>query len=121
MATQYGEDIAVLKDQMKDVKTALDRIEGKLDSSAAVYATKQELRTFKWMTVPLVIILTAVLTALVYYYLSHGKFISPETTITNTSNPPASSSTTNNSTTNNTTTPSNSGGLLQSPLQKAGL
>lgn len=84
----YGEDIAVLKDQMKDVKDTLVRIETKLDTGATTYATKQELRSFKWITVPVVIIVTAVLTGLVYFYLSHGKTVSPEssgtTTVTNT-------------------------------------
>lgn len=97
MASPYGEDIAVLKDQMKDVKTALDRIETKLDNSAATYATKSELKTFKWVTVPLVTILTVVITFLVTYYLTHNK--TPITNVTNTNTTSPTTGTTGSSTT----------------------
>lgn len=120
----------MLKDQMKDVKALLERIEKKQDDAMNTYATKAELRGFKWITVPTVILLTAVLTALVLYYLSHGKTLDPSTTVTNsnTTSPasgatPASSSTTN-STSNTTTsapTPSSAGGLLDNPLKQIGL
>lgn len=120
MASPYGEDIAVLKDQMKDVKDALTRIEAKQDAAINTFATKAELKTFKWITVPLVIILSTVLTALVIYYLSHGKTLEPSTTVTNSNTsapasgatPASSSSTTSTSNTAPTTPTSNSGGLL---------
>lgn len=93
MPTQYGEDIAVLKDQMKDVKSSQERMETKLDVVIANYATKAELRTFKVITIPMVIILTAVLTGLVAFYFAHRNEPVPtttsstQTTTTNSSTP----------------------------------
>lgn len=124
MSSPYGEDIAVLKDQMKDVKTALDRIEANLDLVIKTKADKTELRGFKFITVPTVILLTAILTALVGYYFTHNK-PAPLTTVTNTNTTtpgvtPSSSSTTN--TTTNTTTPSSDlGGSVDSTLKQVGL
>lgn len=92
----YGEDIAVLKDQMKDVKDALIRIETKLDGGAATYATKQELRSFKWVTVPSVALTTAILTALVVFFFTHQdpNANNPTTSTTTTVNNPAGSTST---------------------------
>lgn len=46
MATKYGEDIAVLKSEMKNVKDSLNRIEDKLDNS---YVTRREFAVAKWI------------------------------------------------------------------------
>jgi hypothetical protein len=72
MATkQENADIAVLQDNMKEVKKTLERIEGKLDGLDAKYALKEDVKKLKWQTIPLTIIMSSVLTALVYYFISH--------------------------------------------------
>lgn len=103
MSSPYGEDIAVLKDQMKDVKSSQERMETKLDLVISNYATKAELRTFKIITIPLVIILTAVLTGLVAFYFAHKNEPTPtttsstQTTTTNSSTLPQSTPVSNSS------------------------
>lgn len=103
-------EIAVLQSQMGEVLSQLKDINTKLDvqtNKDQTYATKGELRTFKWITVPLIIILTAVITALVSFYFSHQDSILPQSTsqTTTTTTPTGSTSTTRNNGTANSSTP----------------
>lgn len=107
----------MLQDQMDTVKSTLvevrDDVKNIKTSLEERYALKSELKSFKYVTIPLVILVTAIITGLVYYYLTHGKSIAPPveptSTSTTTSTPTSSvpGSTTTNTTTN-TTTPGNS-------------
>jgi hypothetical protein len=78
---QENAEIAVLKTQMIEVKAELkdiklDQKEGflalgtKLDNLDSKYALKEDVKKLKWQTIPLTIIMTAVITALVYYFIN---------------------------------------------------
>ena len=133
MGTKYGEDIAVLKEQMNQtVLPALTRIEKKLDTTIATKADRSELRTFKWITLTSTIVLTAVISGLVFFYLSNRHSLSEipqpstssSTTSTTNNTAPASSGTASqpSSSSNPTPTPSNSSsGGLQVTVPKATL
>lgn len=129
MATKSeNSDIAVLQDQMEtvktDLKTANDGIKAISAALSEKYVRKEEFKSFKWITVPLVIIITAAITALVSFYFTHKDVVvqnQPTTsTTTTTTTPTGSTGTTSTQATPSsspTVNPQSSGGLLD-PLKK---
>jgi hypothetical protein len=74
-------EIAVLQAQMIDVKTELkdsrreqkegfDAVFAKLDGLDSKYALKEDVKKLKWQTLPLTVLTTALITALIYYFVN---------------------------------------------------
>lgn len=64
-------EIAVLQNEMGNIKDIVKRIEHKLDSQVMTYVPREEFIAFKkqwWLTHTMTALITAVLVALVYNY-----------------------------------------------------
>lgn len=140
MATKSeNADIAVLQTQMESLDNRSKATEVKVDLILErlenTYAKKTELRTFKWIIVPLAVLLSTTLTFLVTFYFSHqatnqarDTTVNPtSSTTTTTTTPTGSTSTTQSDGTTGTSTPqtgsqpSNSNGGVQVTVPKVDL
>jgi hypothetical protein len=75
-------EIAVLQSQMIEVKSELKDIKleqkvgfsglnSKLDNLDSKYALKEDVKKLKIQTIPLTVITTAIITALIYYFINN--------------------------------------------------
>lgn len=94
-------DIAVLQEQMGTVKSDVTEIKGDvkeiIKTLEDTYVKKSEFQQFKWIAVPGTIIVTAVITSLVYFFFTNRVPAKPTTnapTTTTSSTTTASSTST---------------------------
>lgn len=76
MATKSeNAEIAVLQDQMVTMKADVNEVKTDVKAIRAAlenrFVRKEDFKAFKWITIPLVILLSATITALVGFYVTH--------------------------------------------------
>lgn len=97
MVTQSeNSDIAILQTQMIEVKATLSEIKTELQqingSLSDKYTTKEQFESFRRVTFPVTILITAIITGLVVFFFQNIDLTKPKTSSTTTTSTTSSSS-----------------------------
>ncbi|MDL2342300.1 MAG: hypothetical protein QFB87_04465 [Patescibacteria group bacterium] len=88
MTKSINPEIAVLQDQMNNVKDTLNEVRGDVkaikDALDERFVRKEEFKTFRIVTLTTSVFITAIVTALVYFFIStiSKSSVSPEPSVT---------------------------------------
>lgn len=105
-------DIAVLQEQMTTLKTDVGEIKSDVKDIIKTlednFVKRSEFQQYKWFATPATIIITAVITSLVYFYFANRPVTKTATPTTTSSSSTQSTTTTPATTPTSTTSASNS-------------